>query len=216
MDLFFVVFEQSAFFNVDLYVFCPHLKCTMLRCVSSVSLQSRRAEECERPRWKIQLIHPLSSSSLLTPEKSLHSYLKIPRGGMQTLNSMFWYTSLPRTIHFVHLARRPKTRNPIIQSTACKLEPLFDTVYLYEWNMHVVSRCYQEAYVLCLPPTVCSQVVVKKGLIHFVLFLMGSKCSSRRITYEQINAACSQIRGMESCFYLAINCTWVQSHVKDL
>lgn len=27
---------------------------------------------------------------------------------------------------------------PIIKSAACKLEPLFDTVYLYEWNMHDV------------------------------------------------------------------------------
>lgn len=28
-----------------------------------------------------------------------------------------------------------------LESTACKLDPSFDTVYLYEWKVHVVSVC---------------------------------------------------------------------------
>lgn len=43
----------------------------------------------------------------------------------------------------------PRLQKLIIQSAACKLEPLFDTVYLYEWNMHVVLVLRK---IFCLPP----------------------------------------------------------------
>ena len=65
----------------------------------------------------------------------------------------------------------------------------------------------------------------QKGLIHFVLFLMRSEFTSRRMKYEQINAACSQIQWTKRPFYLISHremTTWIgvwiqgQSHVDKM
>lgn len=40
---------------------------------------------------------------------------------------------------FTHKERKKKKKQTWLESSACKLEPSFDTVYLHEWKVHVVS-----------------------------------------------------------------------------
>lgn len=49
---------------------------------------------------------------------------------------------------FTQQGKKKTTR---LESTACKSEPSFDTVYLYEWKMHVASVLIRNLCT-CLPP----------------------------------------------------------------
>lgn len=64
----------------------------------------------------------------------------------------------------------------------------------------MLSRCYQKpTYYVYLHFLFLSHCQ-KRGCFHFVLFLMRSECTSQRIKYGQINAACSQRKTYEKTF----------------
>lgn len=142
----------------------------------SVCLQGRRAEEWkrERPGWKMNspnvFVGSLLLSDLITPQ-SVNTYNIT--NGMLTLNSMFWCTSLPWTIHFVHFEgclMAGETHNQLLASWA---HYLILCIYMNGTCM-LCPGVIKSLYVFCLPPLCVLKSLSKRGWSILYYFLWGA------------------------------------------